>query len=295
MKVSFLVVLYGRKPCESTTIKALVLFSDLLKNANIVIWNNGPHNIHYSEYHFMKECGLQVSVAETIENIPLSWVYNKFIESFSSDYYVILDHDSSLTYEYLHDVMHSVHHGLSVPAVSCDGKLHSPKVKRNGKGRSAYSAGPFSKQDKVRAIGSGVVLSDQLAVIIKSQFGDVFDSSFAFYGVDTSIFSRVNRMGLTDQVFVISQFEHSLSNFENESAAVKQFRRHEQSIDQGLRIRYYHDRSKLRSLLWLSIKGMLGLGKTDTIQVWRSYLSGRHDRCTPENRYVVDRLVIAKI
>ena len=295
MKISFLVVLYGKNPSDSTTINTLIDNSDILREAEVLAWNNGPKQIPLSEYRFMVDAGLNVSVAETVSNIPLSWLYNKYIEQLNSDYYVILDHDSVLTAEYLTDVLASQHQGLAVPAVSCNGRMHSPKAKLGGKGRSVFSSGPFSKQDRVRAIGSGVVISRAIAQEMAARFGSVFDPAFAFYGVDTSLFVRMHTLGKADAITVIGGIEHSLSNFEQESSEVKCFRYREQSKDLGLRLRHYPKRHRTISLLWSSVRALLGLTRMDVRELWKAYQAGHHDRCNVSNQFAVQQLVIHKL
>ena len=292
MKVSFLVVLYGRKPSDSTTIKTLINNQDILREAEIVVWNNGPTPLPLSEYRLMTEAGLHVSVAETVSNIPLSWLYNKYIERCDSDYFVILDHDSVLTPHYLSDVMSANHPGVAVPAVSCNGKMHSPKAKPAGKGKSVFSLGPFSKQDRVRAVGSGVVISRAMAQALIARFGTVFDPAFAFYGVDTSLFVRLHTLGQTDAIRVIGGIEHSLSDFEQESPQVKRFRYSEQSKDLGLRLRHYPKRHRTISLLWSLLRARLGLTRMDARELWKAYRNGHHDRCNASNQAAVDAVVI---
>lgn len=139
MNTSILVVLYNKKIYQSQTLVSLKELSVNLNNFELVIWNNGPDELDKSEkYHCEFFSSLEakfcfVNIIETIDNISLSKIYNKFINESKSEKYIILDHDSYLNIDYINDVINK-NNLLLLPKVLSNGKICSPS-KRN------YSAG----------------------------------------------------------------------------------------------------------------------------------------------------------
>lgn len=64
-----------------------------------------------------------------MNNLPLSVIYNRFIKSYDSDFYVILDHDSCISSEYV-DYIKDINDQLFIglPKITMNGIPRSPCV-----------------------------------------------------------------------------------------------------------------------------------------------------------------------
>lgn len=268
-------MLYNCAPEDSETIRSLINTEQETIKARLCIWNNGPKTakptpetikwLHYS--------GIEAIYIETLENQPLSWIYNHFIKKFNAKKYVILDHDSKVSKEYKAHVFSDEIDFIGAPRIEAKGSPRSPSVK--GK----FSPGPYKKNECVTAIGSGVVVSSEAAQLISKIYGDVFDEKFALYGVDTSLFLRVHRLGLSDRVKLIPGFEHSLSRLENEPSSVKEFRKTERSYDFGLTVRNYPEILHIKFVIKQALLCLLGKGSFNLVAAMKAFASGRHEKC----------------
>jgi hypothetical protein len=239
-ELSILVVLYNKTIRESETINSILKYEELFPKATkFVIWNNGPKYIKEKEFHSKNK--LDVDFKETISNIPLSKIYNDFIKSHDAGKYIILDHDSKLSKEYIEDILLSKTIELILPIIRQGTIIQSP-IFNNNKIPSLNNINDIN--DIKEAIGSGLCISKNLSDMITVQNGNVFDERFYLYGVDTSFFRRLHKLKISDFKITIklaSGFTHSLSRLESESEDVIHFRMLERSYDQALQLRYYED------------------------------------------------------
>lgn len=272
MNITFLVLLYNKGIEASLTLNTL--FYENVDNSSLIIWNNGPSSINITTDTCSLAKWQRIELIQTLDNRPLSEIYNKVIELYPADRYVFLDDDSQLTSEYLTAIASS-QAGVAVPAIYSHGAYRSPLV------RGKFNTGPYQVTDKVTAIGSGVGVLDDIAQQLKTHYGDVFDSRFAFYGVDTTFFLRLHHLGLSDQVEMIDGFEHSLSRLERKSQTMSQFRQVERAYDLGLTLRHYVPWPKaLFILLKQTVK--FALGKVTWLQLKlfiKAYKDGCHPKC----------------
>jgi hypothetical protein len=273
MRISCLITSYSCKPCDSKTLLSLKEFNDSIENVSFFYWNNGPILLSDLDRKFIDELRLDFSIIETIENKPLSWVYNDFISESAADRYVFLDHDSDISLSYIKTISSLLHLDVAVPVILSNGAVRSPTVD------GIFKSSPYAVSDCVIAIGSGIVLSRDIAEKLKLYYGDVFDSSFGLYGVDTSFFLRLFSMKLSNCIRSIDGFEHSLSRLEIESPKIKLFRKIERSIDQGLMFRHYSGRLHFLRLVRALFTNCLFLGKFNLPVLLRAYISGKHPRC----------------
>ncbi|MGJ8682400.1 glycosyltransferase family 2 protein [Paraglaciecola sp.] len=272
MNTSILVVLYAQNISQSDTIKGLILHALNYTNTSLVIWNNGPDSIPLSTVQPLKELGFKnVELVQTIENIALSKIYNRFIKNWPAKRYILLDHDSFLTQEYLSAALSDREIEVGVPLIESQQEIRSPHIE--GK----WHPGPYTNKDKVRAIGSGLIISENICQIIKNSFGDVFDQRFYLYGVDTTFFYRLRKVKLNSRIKIISKFNHSLSRLENESEETKFFRRKERSYEIGLKTRYYLTEVP-RLFISLIIRRCLGLDSLSVRYLFHALISGKHYR-----------------
>jgi hypothetical protein len=234
-KVSFLVLLYNKEIQKSNTLLSLLCSSLIFNNCKLVIWNNGPCNLNSVNVDEFVKLGFDVDIIETIDNISLSSIYNSFFEKYISDTYVILDDDSNLHDGYLISTLSSSKNELSVPIILADDKITGPVV--NGERYSEECK--CSKISTIMGIGSGIIIGSNICERIKNSYGNVFDERFYFYGVDSTFFMRINKIGLGSLVRVIDGFEHSLSRLEIENAETTKFRKKERAYDLALQIKFY--------------------------------------------------------
>lgn len=275
MRYTILILLYNKGVSLSKTISSLYGVNDNhFHDINLIIWNNGPSKIHLDLSGDFIQKWNRVELVETIDNMPLSHVYNYVIETYAAERYIFLDDDSKLTNEYFIATIDS-NAGVAVPAILSHGEYRSPTV--SGK----FNSGPYQVTDKVIAIGSGIGVRHDIAQKIKSHYGDVFDSRFALYGVDTTFFLRLHQLGLSDQVEMIDGFEHSLSRLESESQVMSRFRQVERAYDLGLTMRHY---TPWKQAIFVIFKQavMFALGKLTWLQfvsLCKAFKTGHHPKC----------------
>lgn len=269
---SFLIVCYNCELEQSRTIAGVMKHIVGICNVNVVIWNNGPilWDSDFNDVIHLQSSNIKI--VQTPENRPLSWIYNDFIAMYSSDYYVILDHDSDVTAQFMSDVQTLQYEQLCLPIIYSKGVAINPTC--NG----LFNPGPYAKNQKVMSIGSGLVLSGKLVNIMHKRWGSVFDERFALYGVDTTFFNRVSKLKCSDLIRTISGFEHSLSRNESESERVQKMRRDERSIDLGLSLRLYPSLGLYWHLSKILLKKCLGINLINFSVVVNSFFSGRHPR-----------------
>lgn len=279
MNCTVLILLYNKKCSLSKTVNSISTVSNrCFHGSNLIIWNNGPERIELEiDPDFIREWN-RVELIQSIDNIPLSHVYNKVIDSFPAARYVFLDDDSKLTEGYIAAVT-STHAAVAVPAIYAQGQFRSPTV------GGIFHSGPYKATDKVIAIGSGISVHADIAQQLKSHYGDVFDSRFALYGVDTTFFLRLHRLGLSSSIEMIDGFEHSLSRLEDETQSMSHFRQVERAYDLGLTMRHYMPWPKAIYVFSRQlIKCMLG--KMSLIQlkyIVNAYKNGCHPKIRRTN------------
>ncbi|EKO3767286.1 hypothetical protein P0F26_002972 [Vibrio metschnikovii] len=265
--LAILIVLYGCELDESSTLHSLVRLSSQLNGVKLIIWNNGPNNLNENVVLSFKS-ELDFELIQTIENISLAKIYNKFLSLNDCDNYVILDHDTSVNFDYLKAVV-QFNGTIAAPKIYSKGVLHSPRVVQL----------PLSSKREVTAIGSGLVISKSAVKHISKCFGNVFDERFVLYGVDTTLFYRLaSCYDLEEELFLLPGLAHSLSSDETESISVNQFRLKEKSYDFGLRLRFYPSYDKIILLFVLIAKSILKKSPLKVGYIFKAILSGKHYR-----------------
>lgn len=275
MSLSILVVTYNCLMEHSQTIRSLATSEVRFDGVRLCIWNNGPQEIPVptNTLAALKEKGFEVTVTQTPWNAPLSWIYNYFIEHNPSNSYVILDHDSTLSEEYLRYIASNKKTFLGMPVIKAKGKPLYPRL------RKEFSIGPYTENDKVRSIGSGLLISKEAIDAIKHAYGDAFDENFALYGVDTSFFNRIHKLKLAEKLQSIPTIEHSLSRLETEEKEMQDFRKIERSYDFGLMLRHYPTFKRVQTLTKQILKCFHKKNNILITKAIKAFIQGRHDRC----------------
>ncbi|MGK2960217.1 MAG: hypothetical protein ACSLEM_04815 [Candidatus Malihini olakiniferum] len=249
MIISILVVLYGKKAEDSSSLKSLfnALSSDFFfDKVNIFIFNNGPSLISLDEiqksWEKMTKKEIYLSFAKDISNRPLSLIYNDFIEMFCfSDKYILLDDDSVLHTNFFECILRNEDFDLILPLIESDydKKTYYPVVD----GVVFFEEAKRLKNElsyiKINSISSGLTLSSNLVSCFKKRYNSVFDENYALYGVDSSFFLRLNKFAKKRVVFKIMsgyKIQHSLSRVSKKTSHENM---KERIIDTGVSLRHY--------------------------------------------------------
>ena len=231
-----LIVLYNKKIEDSTTVRNL-LECKTLSNSKVVIWNNGPLSIPLNNINerFI-DCGYQFEYIEELTNSSLAKVYNSVLRIPASKY-IILDHDSTVNESYLKEVVIISSNEVGMPRIYSGNQLVNPCINM----LPIVDVSSRLSGEVITTIGSGLVIGNAVASLMKDKFGEVFDERFILYGVDTTFCYRLHSLDKKATIKIINGFEHSLSRLEshNENLETLIFRKKERSCDLGLRIRFY--------------------------------------------------------
>ncbi|MEN9018518.1 MAG: hypothetical protein ABF331_08455, partial [Hellea sp.] len=201
-----------------------------------VIWNYGPNKV-------TKPLSFSGTLINDLDNRSLSEIYNWFVDSFNADKYIIFDDDSCLV------------SGLSPYLVDNCSDLILPRIKDGGKyfypinsSGTILSCENEIVHKKIFSITSGLCFNQDTVNYLKSMFGNVFDEDFAFYGVDTSFFYRVN-MIKNIKLSIGGEIYHSLSKNSSEDLVTSNFRKAERIKDLALQVRKYRSFMAIKSSL----------------------------------------------
>lgn len=274
-KISILVVLYNIEIDDSITLKRIFSSNSKLNKCRLLIWNNGPNKLSLERRTILDVGGIdEVNIIEDLTNVPLSKIYNLFIDHNESDFYIILDHDSDLSDDYMDyicDLDKDVF--LGMPKIFSNHMPCSPCI------NNVYADRAYNPTEKLTAIGSGLILSKKLVLLLKHAYKNVFDERYALYGVDSSLFYRIRKLNHVHKCIVIPGFEHSLSRLEKESVSVKKFRIHERSIDLGLTLRHYPNANVIKLFLIEMLKTIIHKNSLSITVAIKAFISGKHPRC----------------
>lgn len=266
-ELAILVVFYGCELDESTTLHSLANLSSLLSNVRIVVWNNGP--VYLSEHaisNYKKK--IDFELVQTVENISLAKIYNDFMKMIEVENYIIFDHDTNVNVAYI-TAAKSFHGFVAVPRIYSNGRLHSPRICHK----------PFFLGKEITAIGSGLVISKKSIMLLVNKYGCVFDERFILYGVDTTLFYRLDKIiDLEQELVVLPELIHSLSSNVIESKVVNEFRLKEKSYDFGLRARFYPSSDKFFLLFILMLKSIIKRSPVKVSYIFEAMLKGKHYR-----------------
>ena len=284
----FAVIVYGKSIAGSSTMTSLVDKVRDVSSAQIVVWNNGPAAWSHDELARQLDypANSQIDVFETTSNWPLSWIYNRLIQTYRAQKWVILDDDTQVTDEFVRFVVHSDAY-LSVPVLRGKAGIESPQLD----GR--FSPPPYAADAKVLAAGTGLCISAAAADHVSARFGSVFDEHFALYGVDTSLLHRLRSIGKCNEIALAPELEHSFSRLEKEGEGPSEVRSRERGYELGLRLRHYFSFYALRRAFSALLFRGTGRSKEKVRPIIYALLTGRHPRCGRERSDSdITRLVI---
>lgn len=127
-----LVILYGKKLNESTTLNSLL--QRKLGNTFLLVVNNGPEFIHDSSYlDGFNVYGYRLD--NCIQNVPLSILYNNFLREFYPKQFAsfcIMDDDTCLGDDFFDALESSDTLSLSCPIIKSSGdRCFYPRIDGN--------------------------------------------------------------------------------------------------------------------------------------------------------------------
>lgn len=275
-KIIFLIVLYNKVVEESTTV--ITLLESDITNAKIIIHNNGPAEVLLSSHilNAFNEKHINVELVNCVQNKPLSILYNQFLSS-NPDYdkYVLLDDDSVITREYV-DQLHMSDYELLLPRISSvqDGTIYYPILNE-----SVITGDKFLATKGLFSIGSGLILtSGFLDKFVKVNFKP-FDEKFALYGVDFSLFRRMNILSEQGEFFKVKTAGEIIHSLSRTDGVESKFRREERLIHFSLTTRNYPSYYQCYIFLKRSIKEILFFRVRNLYVMYDAFLHGSHPRC----------------
>nr|AHB32695.1 Gtr78 [Acinetobacter baumannii] len=280
-KIALVVIVYGKALEDAMTIQSLLSFEEKLEHLLIV--NNGPAVIDENSAVLtsLAQKHHHVVLENQVQNKPLSWIYNDFIQQYDADYYVLFDDDTEINIEYQNMLFTAQDIDIELPKIisMSDKAQYYPLVD----GVIEQKDGIISNAKEVFSIGSGLVISKGVKEYFIENKMELFDSHFALYGVDFSFFRKINRIKQKSKVFNISSrsyINHSLSRAEKETS---EWRDKERLYDLVLTLKYYYSYAELR-ILKLFLRKILGGKIKDALLILSTAFNGAHPRCSTNRK-----------
>lgn len=268
-----LVVCYGVKPSESITLRSLKK-KDLVNSLSVKVWNNGPDIWNDEDLKFIDFEDQEVF--QDIRNASLSSIYNKFCLDLTDGYILILDHDTDLSrYVFLENESVDIY----CPYVCQNGESLFPLINH-----MLPSQGLEMQFTVLSTISSGMCISSRLVSDMVKKYGDVFDTSFAFYGVDTSFLIRLKKIRSLVVFMSEGSIEHDLSRLDV-MESLTFFRVYERLIDAVIIFRRYPSRSSLMGLLLHVRLSYKVVGCNYILKLIKIFILGRHPRSNVRAKY----------
>lgn len=280
-KIALVVVVFDKKLYESETIKSLLGFNKAIDSLLIV--NNGPTEIDEDDVILseLEKTHRKVVLENQIQNKPLSWIYNEFIQDYESDYYVFFDDDTEINAEYEYQMFNMKKIDIELPKIiSINDKVQYYPVVNS---IVRESEGKITDGKEIFSIGSGLIISKVVKEFFLERKIEIFDSNFALYGVDFSFFRKLNKIQKNNIKFNISSstyLNHSLSRAEKNKSI---WRENERLIDNILTLKYYSNYTIIR-LLIVVLKIIINRKPKDILLIGNIFVKGCHPRCNNLNK-----------
>lgn len=272
--IAMVVILYGKRFEESKTLQSLMRFSHQLDQLLIV--NNGPESLdsHDSFFIALSKKHKHVEFENQIQNKPLSWIYNDFINSIDADYYVLFDDDTEINLDYESYLFQMDNIDLELPKIISiiDKRQYYPKLNEQIISENSV----IQSSGELFSIGSGLIISNKIKNTFKRYNLELFDSRFALYGVDFSFFRQLNKLG-RDSFLISTQtfLNHSLSGAEG---VIAKWRKKERLYDEILTVKHYSELRLLRIGKRI-LREILYLRFSNILIILNTFVSGVHPRC----------------
>lgn len=273
-----LIVLYNKNFDESSTL--LSLLNCYNKNIELTIFNNGPKLLTETNVILdsLKSAFKGVNVIQNINNIPLSIIYNGFCSNTNicSIYYAIFDDDTNIPPDYFN--LNQDCYDIIFPLVkTSDGNIRYPK--RDG--LVLKNLGVYDNNQFIYTSGSGIILHASLVDKILHFYDELFDTDYALYGVDVSLFRKISHLHSKNtkvKMLVQGVIVHGLSLYDEK---LTPFRRKERLIDNVITLRKY-PKSFMHSLFFFTkmlMKRVLLIQFDDIKLMFTTLRDGCHPKC----------------
>ena len=231
MNKLIIVVLYNKSVEDSETL--LSLRSSFLGEGKIIVANNGPGHL-YINNDFLSIFNVPIEIKEFINNKPLSYLYNDEIRvNPGYDCYIIFDDDTHIDIDYFNSIDSNEEYDIYLPRIvsNSDGLSYYPLL--NEKPIEEVCSGVMKGDDKLSSIASGLVINKTLIEKFCSAGELLFDERFALYGVDVSLFKKIDKLKRNKFTFtysVISKINHDLSRVGSEYSHFRELERMYDSV-----------------------------------------------------------------
>jgi len=278
------VIIYNKKVEDSKTILSLLKME--CENYDLKIINNGPElvDVNYVENELCNK-KTNVTLEQYLENKPLSILYNKLLkESYSYDRFIFFDDDTLIPECFFGDINSSFYNGLDLqlPKIisDLDKTIYYPLVNDVVISSNAEKI-KLKHDDSIFSIGSGLIIYKSLLEKFNVNNKKLFDERFAFYGVDVSLFKRINLLKKTGTSFNIqlcSEIYHDLSRVNSKNNF---FRERERMYDSILS-KIHYSNGLVDSVFFITKKGLkyiLTLRFHLFFLLIRTLLIRKHPRC----------------
>ncbi len=184
--VLVLVVLYKCEISESETIQTLLKQGNThTSDFKLIIWDNSPVSASIAQQSAMK-AKIDFEYISCQENMALSRVYNKVVDTYNFDYILLLDQDTGLPDGYFNEIASHIQlypkTRLFLPIVKNGDLIVSPGNFHYFKGKhwSAPRIGVI-KSKNILAVTSGMLISQTYF----EQHTTRFDERLSLYGIDS--------------------------------------------------------------------------------------------------------------
>ncbi len=283
MKTIVLVVLYGRENTKTSTTQSLLNLDTNYKDYTLLLFNNGPSRINTEgDIHFLdlQKRFDSVFLYNDISNRSLSDIYNSMFESFTADRYIIFDDDSLFSEDYFNTALHKdidIH--LPLISSNTDQQIYYPRKD----GRIVKNMEDYIERNgkcKIYSIGSGMIIYSSLISKFKKMSLHLFDPHFALYGVDFSLFRKIEKnisscYGV--KFHINGNIHHSMTGLDKK---IPKWRHEERMYDYILSIKYYSKNKcvgRLKFILFI-LRKMWTKDFFNLIKYIKLFINGWHYR-----------------
>lgn len=223
MRSLLLIVLYNKEIRDSQTVVSLLKTNYA---GELLIFNNGPKSILQDNaiLNTLKSKYERVYFEEDVSNRPLSVMYNDVLLKEGYDEYFLFDDDTSLPIDFFD--IEKDKSDIVIPLIKnfSNEEVFYPLVN----GKVEYTLGILKNSDYVLSVGSGLMLSKSLVDKFLRNNLKPFDERFSLYGVDFSLFRRIDILkSLGEQVYikVYGRLNHSLSRIDEKTSKWREIER----------------------------------------------------------------------
>ncbi|MDM9658858.1 hypothetical protein [Raoultella planticola] len=278
MKTLITVVLYNKELVESKTLVSIC--SCKYTDADLVVYNNGPHSVDVDNSIFprLENKFISVKIVNDVNNKPLSIIYNDaIINNPEVGRFIFLDDDTILSDLYFNGISNT-QVDLIVPIIKEKNTPYYPLI--NGLPCDKFKTVDLSFESFF-SIGSGLVIYRSLVNKFCIYNLSLFDERFALYGVDFSFFRRLQNLsnnGENINIIINGMLEHSLSRNEG---FISEERHVERLIDVVLSARFYSKSlwGNIYTMMKVIAREIKHLRFHHAFFALKIYLRGKHPRC----------------